>query len=137
MSWTSHGVISIFSDRFAAGEPVTVYGDGRQTRDFIAVEDLARANALAATQPDLEPTICNVCTGRPRTLLSILDIFRSVYPDAPPHRIAPARDGEIRHSCGSPDRAAKAIGFQATASLEASLRALIEQTRPLPALAVA
>lgn len=128
------GVISIFSDRFAADQPVTIYGDGRQTRDFIAVEDIARANALAATLPDLTPMICNICTGRPRPLLSILDVFRSVYPDAPPHRMESARDGEIRHSCGSPDRAAKQLGFRATTDLETGLRALIGE---VPRLALA
>ncbi|MCB1088711.1 MAG: NAD-dependent epimerase/dehydratase family protein, partial [Verrucomicrobiae bacterium] len=125
------GVISIFSDRFAAGQPVTIFGDGRQTRDFISVHDIARANALAATKPGLNPAICNVCTGRPRPLVSILEVFRSVYPEAPPPQMAPARPGEIRHSFGSPDRAESLLGFRAVTELEDGLRALIGPVKEL------
>jgi UDP-glucose 4-epimerase len=119
------GVISIFSDRFANGEPVTIFGDGRQTRDFVAVSDIAKANALAATRPGLTPMVCNVCTGRPRHLLSLLDVFRAEYPESPAAHFAPARDGEIKHSLGSPDRAAKMLGFRATADADAALRELM------------
>lgn len=119
------GVISIFAERFSRRETVTIYGDGRQTRDFVSVRDIAKANTLAATRPGLSPMSCNVCTGRPRHLLSILDILRSVYPDAPSPIMAPFREGEIRHSCGNPERAASALGFHASADFETGLRELV------------
>ncbi|MCB1061514.1 MAG: NAD-dependent epimerase/dehydratase family protein [Verrucomicrobiae bacterium] len=120
------GVISIFAERFAAGNPVTIFGDGSQTRDFVAVEDIARANALAATRPGLSPMVCNVCTGRPRRLLTVLDVFRSLHPDAPAPQFAPARPGEIQHSLGNPERAADRLGFVANTELESGLRAFAQ-----------
>lgn len=129
------GVISIFSDRFSAGQPVTIFGDGGQTRDFISVFDIARANVIAATRPGLSSTICNVCTGRPRRLLSVLDVFRSVYRDAPRPHFAEAREGEIRHSAGNPERAAERLGFRAEHDFEEALRDFIESARPVTTMA--
>ncbi len=131
------GVISIFSERFAAGQPVTIFGDGSQTRDFVSVFDIARANVIAATRPGLSATVCNVCTGAPRRLLSVLDVFRSAYPEAPEPRFEGARPGEIQHSCGNPERATDRLGFRAEASFETALRDFIESTRPVPAPAEA
>ena len=119
------GVVSIFCKLLSQGKGVTVFGDGRQTRDFVAVSDIAKANAMAATRPGLTPMVCNVCTGRPRHLLSLLDVFRAEYPGSPAAQFAPARDGEIKHSLGSPDRAAKMLGFRATADADAALRELM------------
>lgn len=131
------GVISIFAQRFAEGKPVTVYGDGGQTRDFISVHDIARANVIAATRPEVEPTVCNVCTGEPRRLLAVLDVFRAAYPLADDPRFEPARPGEIRHSAGLPDRAARYLGFRPERAFESALAEFIETTRPHPTLATA
>lgn len=117
------GVISIFAQRFGEGKPVTIFGDGSQTRDFVSVYDLARANALAATRPDLRSSICNICTGKPNQLLTLLDSFRSFYPDSPAPQFAPSRPGEILHSCGDPRRAAQELGFVAEVDLSTGLRA--------------
>ncbi|MCB1229632.1 MAG: NAD-dependent epimerase/dehydratase family protein [Verrucomicrobiae bacterium] len=124
------GVISIFAEKYSAGEPVTVFGDGGQTRDFISVFDVARANAIAATRPVATPTICNICTGQPRRLLSILDVFRSTHPEAPEPNFAEPRAGEIRHSAGNPERALERLGFRAEVDFAAGLRAFIEETGP-------
>ena len=118
-------MISIFAERFAAGKPVTIFGDGSQTRDFIAVEDIARANALAATRPGLKSMIANVCTGRPKSLISILNAFQSIYPYAPDPVMAAMREGEIMESCGNPTLAARLLRFRAKTKLDVGLRALI------------
>jgi len=66
------GVISIFDRRYRDGKGVTIYGDGQQTRDFISVHDVARANVLAATAPTVSSGVANICTGRATSLLEVI-----------------------------------------------------------------
>jgi UDP-glucose 4-epimerase len=119
------GVISIFDRRYRDGKSVTIYGDGQQTRDFISVHDVARANAIAATQPGIVSGAANICTGRATSLLEIVKIFAQHYPHiAAPAHAAP-RAGDIIHSRGTPDAAAAALGFRAEVSVETGLGELI------------
>ena len=119
------GAISIFERRHREGKPVTLFGDGRQTRDFISVHDVARANVIAATQPGLESGVANICTGRGTSLLDVLAVFARAYPDVPYPTHAPARAGDVRHSVGAPDEAANALGFRTEVAVEQGLRDLI------------
>jgi len=119
------GVISIFARSYRAGQPVTMFGDGRQTRDFIAVRDVARANVLAATGPGLASGVANICTGRATSLLDLAGIFAAAYPGvaSPVHR--PARSGDILHSLGDPAAAVAALGFTACTGVAEGLAELI------------
>ena len=123
------GVISIFCSRLQAGSAPTIFGDGEQTRDFISVHDVARANVLAATAPDLASGIANVCTGRATSLNQLAATLRRILPDAPAALHAPARGGDIRHSLGQPQQAREDFGFSAEVSLEDGLRELVTATR--------
>ena len=119
------GVISIFDRRYREGKPVMIYGDGRQTRDFISVHDVARANLIAATRPGLGSGAANICTGRATSLLEVVAVFRQQYPAvAAPTHAAP-RAGDIIHSRGAPEAAAAALGFTAAVAVEDGLRELI------------
>ncbi len=119
------GVISIFDRRYREGKPVTIFGDGRQTRDFISVHDVARANVLAATRPGLASGAANICTGRATSLLEVAGVFGRAYPQvAPPTHGAP-RTGDIIHSLGAPELAAESLGFRAEVGVEAGLQELI------------
>src|SRR5690606_13637302 len=69
------GVAAIFRSAVAQGEPPRVLEDGRQTRDFVHVRDVARANVLALTAPEPVTGPLNVASGRPRT---VLDLARAV-----------------------------------------------------------
>ena len=130
------GVISIFTDRFARGLPVTVYGDGFQTRDFVSVRDVARANSLAATGSSVSSSLpVNICTGKSRSLNELLDILENLYPDAPDREYRDARPGEIIHSAGVSDRAAHVLGFEAEIPLEEGIRELIQPAATDPSLA--
>lgn len=119
------GVISIFERRYREGRAVTINGDGRQTRDFISVHDVAEANLIAATKPDIRSGVANICTGRATSLLEIVGIFARHYPQvsAPVH--AAARPGDIIHSVGSPEAAVQALGFAADVTVEDGLDELI------------
>lgn len=119
------GVISIFARRFHAGQAVTIFGDGNQTRDFISVHDVARANVLAATRPGLASGVANICTGRGTSLRDVLAVFAAAYPDSPYPVHAPERAGDVRYSVGAPDEAARALGFRVEVTVEHGLRELI------------
>lgn len=119
------GVISIFDRRYRENKPVTIYGDGRQTRDFISVHDVARANVLAATRPGVSSGVANICTGRATSLLDVVSIFRTHYPAAAAVTHAAPRTGDIIHSRGTPDAAASALDFRAQASVADGLAELI------------
>ncbi|MBP6507431.1 MAG: NAD-dependent epimerase/dehydratase family protein [Opitutaceae bacterium] len=119
------GVISIFERRYREGKGVTIYGDGQQTRDFISVHDVARANAIAATGPGIASGVANICTGRPTSLREVVGIFALHYPAAPAPQFAPGRPGDIIHSLGRPDRAKAEIGFVAQVPVAEGLAELI------------
>ncbi|HTQ49478.1 MAG TPA: NAD-dependent epimerase/dehydratase family protein [Candidatus Acidoferrales bacterium] len=119
------GVLSIFARGFRRGEAVTVFGDGRQTRDFIAVGDVARANLIAATKADVASGAANICTGQQVSLEKVLDIFAARHPCTPAPRHAPARPNDILHSCGDTAKAKIDLGFAAEVQIESGLAKLI------------
>lgn len=118
------GVLSIFTDRFRNGLPVTVYGDGEQTRDFISVRDIARANGEALIQAQITAGRYNVCTGQGVSLNQVLAIYQKLFPNAPPIDYAAARIGDIRHSQGDPERLRRLLEFSAQTPLVQGLHEL-------------
>jgi dTDP-L-rhamnose 4-epimerase len=106
------GVASIFRSAVARGEPPTVLEDGRQTRDFIHVRDVARANVAALTVDEPVPGPLNVASGRPRT---VLDLACAVCEGTgiTPKVVGGGRLGDVRHVVASPERAATRLGFRA------------------------
>ena len=108
------GVVSIFCGRAASGERATVFGDGRQTRDYVFIDDVVGA-WLAAAESDITGAI-NVSTG---TETSVLDLIAAL--DVPYDR-APARPGEIERSCLDPGTALEHLGWQAATPLADGLR---------------
>lgn len=119
------GVLSIFTERFQRGLPVTVYGDGEQTRDFIAVRDVANANGKALTQARVVSGRYNVCNGHAISLKQVLAIYHELFPDAPPAEYAPSRIGDIRHSLGDPGLLRNMLQFNAQTSFQQGLRELV------------
>ena len=138
------GVVSIFVRRLFEGRPITIYGDGGQTRDFINVAEVARANLLAATQPEVATGVANICTGRPVSLLELAQNLSLISP-LPPLSFAPAREGDIRHSAGTTNAAREALGFVSRMEMSANLAELVREAKgvatgyavPWPKLAIA
>jgi UDP-glucose 4-epimerase len=118
-------VISIFADRLRAGRPIAVYGDGRQTRDFVYVDDVV-AVLLAAmrTAPDGSP-VFNVCTGRAVSVLDVAHAIAGLCGVAAAIDLPPPRSGEVRVSLGDPTRAATVLGIRAATDLQSGLRQLL------------
>ena len=118
------GVLSIFTDRFQRGLPVTVYGDGEQSRDFISVRDVAEYNGQALTRQDVVVGRYNVCTGHAISLKQVLAIYRELFPNAPPTEFASGRIGDIRHSLGDPALLREMLQFSAQTEFAQGLREL-------------
>jgi nucleoside-diphosphate-sugar epimerase len=120
------GVISIFCDRLGAGKTPTIYGDGEQTRDFISVYDVARANVLAATSAGIVSGVANICTGRATSLNQLVAVLRTQIANAPAAAYAEPKAADIRHSLGAPDAARAQFGFAAGVTLEEGLAAIVK-----------
>jgi nucleoside-diphosphate-sugar epimerase len=121
--------VPIFARRLLDGTPITVYGDGGQTRDLINVHDVVRANLIASEHPDAPGRVFNICTGVETRLLDLLDVLYTLFPDAPRHEFAAPRAGDIYRSVGSPQKAMDVIRFQAQVSLEDGLKEVVEWMR--------
>jgi UDP-glucose 4-epimerase len=126
------GVIAILCDRVLGGVRPLVFGDGRQTRDYVYVGDVAAANAAAALAPDLPHRVYNVGSG---VETSVLDLVAAVaraadVPDggfAP--EFAPARAGEVLRSCLDVTRARGELGLADPTPLTSGLRTTLEWVR--------
>jgi UDP-glucose 4-epimerase len=117
------GVISRFAANARAGEPVTIFGDGRQTRDFVHVSDVARLTADA-----LEKTfsgVCNIATGYSVSLLELVDAVRNALDRPVTVTHAPARAGDILHSQADVRRMTDLFGVQRPVMLVPGLRDLL------------
>lgn len=119
------GVISIFINRALAGEPLIIFGDGKQTRDFIYVKDVVRANLLVAESRRANGKVFNVATGKQTSVLElamkvieITGTTSSIIFDKP-------RPGDIRHSLADISEIEK-LGFEPEWSLEEGLRKTVE-----------
>lgn len=123
------GVISVFVKRLLGGEPITIFGDGLQSRDFVFVGDVVQANMLAATAKGASGRVFNVARGERTTLLDLVKILGRVVGRQVEPTLGPERAGDIRHSLASIDRARAELGYAPKTSLEDGLAALVAYER--------
>ncbi|HEX4613675.1 MAG TPA: NAD-dependent epimerase/dehydratase family protein [Urbifossiella sp.] len=123
------GVIAIFASLLSAGRTPSIHGDGLQSRDFVAVEDVARALILAAETPGVSGRVYNVGTGRSVTLLQLLDALNRQLGTTVVPAHGPARAGDIRHSRAKIDRITAELGFAPQVAFEDGLRRTLEWSR--------
>jgi UDP-glucose 4-epimerase len=128
------GVISIFAARIAAGRPITIHGDGAQTRDFIHVSDVVAhmiaAMALLKRAPGAH--IANVCTGAPNTIRNLAETLGDLSGKPPHITHGEARGGDIRASIGDPGFAIITLGVRASTTLSQGLADLLLSMRATP-----
>ena len=117
------GVVAIFLGALARGEQAKIFGDGRQTRDYVYVGDVARATLSALGQ---DGGVFNVGTGRETSVVELYEICARVAGSDVAAEHAPARLGELQRSFLDPALAAHALGFSAMVELEDGLRATWE-----------
>jgi nucleoside-diphosphate-sugar epimerase len=121
--------VPIFARRLLDGRHVTVFGDGRQTRDLINVHDVVRANLIASEHPNAAGKVFNICTGVETRLLDLLDVLFELLPNSPAHEFAEPRPGDIYRSVGNPQKAAGEMGFRAEVSLVDGLKETVDWMR--------
>lgn len=121
------GVMTIFADRARAGKPLMVHGDGLQTRDFLHVSDVARANLAAIRHKrPLAGAALNIGTGRSVNLINLARSIGKAVKREVKLTHGAAREGDIRHSCADISRAARVLGFRAEVGLEDGLATILK-----------
>lgn len=119
------GVISIFSERAVKGLPITVFGDGEQTRDFLYVGDLVQVMVQALEQPQVEEGAVNIGLDQATSLNQLLAALEKVVGSLPAVSYVAARSGDIRHSRADNQRLLARFDFpQATPIVEGLARLL-------------
>jgi dTDP-L-rhamnose 4-epimerase len=125
------GVCAIFSSRIKNDNPPLVFEDGEQTRDFVHVRDVARANRLAM-ESDADDVAVNVGTGEPTTINDIAETLVDLYgksEELSPEIANDFRQGDIRHCFADIERAREELGFEPTVTFEDGMRELVEWGR--------
>lgn len=120
------GVISIFAARIARGERPVIYGDGKQTRDFVYVTDVARAALLVCEQEAAVGGVFNVAGGRQTSMLQLAAVLNQVLDTSLTPTFAPARSGEVRFSQANVSRAREVLGWEAQITLQEGLSRLMQ-----------
>jgi UDP-glucose 4-epimerase len=120
------GVVAIFCGRVLGNQPLTIFGDGRQTRDYVYVGDVARAMYLAATEPlppkeRLDVRAFNIGTGKGTSVIEIATLLQEVSGIKVPIDFAPHRPGEQQESFVNADKARELLGWSPQVTLAEGL----------------
>ena len=119
-------VVPSFIRMIADGRPVTVHGDGGQSRDFTYVENIVAANLLAAEAAGAEGRVLNVAAGGSETVNALADTIGRLLGRQIEKEYGPAQAGDVRESWANIDAAREAIGYAPTVSFEDGLQRTIE-----------
>lgn len=124
------GVISIFCERIAAGQPIAVFGDGQQTRDFIYVGNVVRALLAGMILRPTDAPVFNVCGGVSTSVEALARLIAELSGQTLNIETRPARAGEIRHSLGVPDLADRVLGPEGRITLRSGLHEVLTWLNP-------
>jgi UDP-glucose 4-epimerase len=125
------GVISIFCDRLLRHQPIDIFGDGSQTRDFIFVGDVAATLIAAMERAQERCEVLNVCTGRRTSVLELARLVGELCGCEPQIRFQTHRAGEISHSRGDPDLMRRHLGLADPVELRPGLIATLSWMQPM------
>jgi dTDP-L-rhamnose 4-epimerase len=120
------GVLAIFAGRLLNGKPPLVFEDGEQRRDFVHVEDVARAFRLAMNEEQATGSIFNIGSGRSYTIAEVAGLLASAMEreEIAPHLLNKSRAGDIRHCFADIGKAARVLGYAPEHALEESVHDL-------------
>ena len=119
-------VVPLFVTAIAAGEPVTIYDDGEQSRDFTYVDNVVAANLRAADAEGVSGRIFNVSAGTPTSVSELADAIAQLLGKPLEKTYLPPRPGDLRNSWADPSDAQEALGWEPRVGLEDGLRLTIE-----------
>jgi len=121
------GVISIFINRLLENKPPIIYGDGKQTRDFINIKDVVEANMLALSKREAVGEVFNISTGEATTINKLTETIQKIMGKTslkPVH--AEPRPGDIKHSYGDITKARRKLEYEPKVQLEKGLSELVK-----------
>jgi UDP-glucose 4-epimerase len=119
-------VVPRFIAAVEAGEPVPIYGDGEQSRDFTYVDNVVEANVLAADADDASGAVLNVATGTSRSVNALADTIGEVLGKPVEREYLDARTGDVRDSWADVSAAQRILGWEARIDLDQGLRLTAE-----------
>ena len=115
-------VIPIFIKKILGGETPTIYGDGGQSRDFVFIDDIVRANLLAAESIQSPGQVINICSGTEINLLQLVESLSTIFSREVQPKFEKERPGDIYRSSGDPALAESILEFKTQMDLETGLR---------------
>jgi dTDP-L-rhamnose 4-epimerase len=120
------GVAAIFMSRIKNGKPPIIYEDGQQTRDFVSVHDVVRANLLAMERKEADYQVFNIGSASPVRIEHVATKLAQLYEaDVKPEVTRRFRKGDVRHCYADISRIKQALGFQPSVSFDQGLRELV------------
>jgi UDP-glucose 4-epimerase len=119
-------MVPLFITAIAAGVPVTIFGDGEQSRDFTYVANVIDATVRAADAEDANGRIFNVAAGAPASVNAVADSIGRILGKPAERNFAPPRPGDIRDSWADVSAARETLGYEPSVDLEEGLRRTIE-----------
>jgi UDP-glucose 4-epimerase len=127
-------VVSIFVSRLLEGQKLSVFGDGKQARDYVFVKDVARANLLASTCPiptsdGIDAPAFNIATGVQRNVLELADAVGRVMGRKTELEFAPPRPGELLRSALDTSKARAVLGWSPEYRFDDGLSELVDWFR--------
>jgi UDP-glucose 4-epimerase len=122
-------MVPLFITAITSGDPVTVYGDGEQSRDFTYVANVVDATVRAAYAKDASGRIFNVAAGSPASVNDVADAISRIVGMPVEKIFAPPRPGDIRDSWADVSAARDVLGYVPSVGLEDGLRRTIDHLR--------
>jgi nucleoside-diphosphate-sugar epimerase len=119
-------VIPKFTTKLLAKEPITVYGDGEQSRDFTYIDNVIQANLLALRAPNAPGEVCNIGCGQRVSLNQLIQILEELLKVRAQVTYAPAKPGDVRHSLADITKATRVLGYTPETEIEEGLRKTVE-----------
>jgi UDP-glucose 4-epimerase len=118
--------VPLFITQIAAGEPITVYGDGEQSRDFTYVGNVVDATILAGEAENVSGEIINVAAGAPASVNGVADTIGTILGKPVERRHSPSRAGDLRDSWADLSKAEAVLGYRPHIDLETGLRRTVD-----------
>ncbi|MDW4573376.1 NAD-dependent epimerase/dehydratase family protein [Microbacterium sp. M3] len=120
------GILSIFSTLIRQGKPINVFEDGRESRDFVYIDDVIEATYLACTRPDAAGGVFNVGSGVQTSVVEVVDaLFQAFGTDVPVTVSGNFRVGDIRHNIADTTLAKELLGFTAQVPFDEGIRRFV------------
>jgi dTDP-L-rhamnose 4-epimerase len=125
------GVLANFASRLASGERPMIFEDGEQQRDFVHVQDVARAFRLALEHPAAAGQVINIGSGQAYAVREVAEMLARVMgvPELGPEILGKARSGDIRNCFADISKARELLGYEPAYRLEQSLDEIVEWVR--------